>query len=214
MRRLAHLYARFSQGGKNETFYSNLLDMFRRQNFSRFVQAVEVYTQVYYLIKTSVNIAKANFLVHNEENHARHMDDFICVLELFKDRVFGDATYQLNKDRQIRLRKPAALPLQEDVQKVRIYILNKMKYIVERSFEFIDIQVFINLRNLVCARLTLFNARRGGEPPRLFLAEWEDADSSAWISQHHLSALEDEIDRKLAKNTKITYQSGKGNYFR
>ena len=46
------------------------------------------------------------------------MDDFICVLELFKDQVFGDATYQLNKDRQIRLRKPAALPLQEDVRKV------------------------------------------------------------------------------------------------
>ena len=141
------------------------------------------------------------------------MDDFICVLELFKDQVFGDATYQLNKDRQIRLRKPAALPLQEDVRKVWIYILNKLKYIAERSFEFIDIQVF-NLRNLVCARLTLFNARRGGEPPRLFLAEWEDADSSAWILQHPLSALEDEIDRKLAKNTKITYQSGKGNYFR
>ena len=42
MRRLAHLNVTFSQGGENETFYSNLLDMFRRQNFSRFVQAVEV----------------------------------------------------------------------------------------------------------------------------------------------------------------------------
>ena len=103
--------------------------------------------------------------------------------------------------------------MQEDVQKVRLYIVNKIKYIIERSFEFIDIQVFISLRNLVCAWLTLFNAKRGGEPPRLFLAEWEDADSSAWISQHHLNALEDKIDRKLAKNTKITYQSGKGKYF-
>ena len=77
MRRLAHLNVTFSQGGEHETFYSNLLDMFRRQNFSRFAQAVEVYTtvkkngigkmkaglkqQLYYLIKTSVNITKANF---------------------------------------------------------------------------------------------------------------------------------------------------------
>ena len=46
MRRQAHLYVRFSQGGEHETFYRNLLDMFRRQNFARFVQAVEVYTTV------------------------------------------------------------------------------------------------------------------------------------------------------------------------
>ena len=60
--------------------------MLRRQNFSRLVQAVEVYTtfkkngierlkadlkeQLYYLIKTSVNNTKANFLVYNGENHA------------------------------------------------------------------------------------------------------------------------------------------------
>lgn len=77
IRRLTHLYARFSQGGEHETFYCNLLDMVRRQNFSRLVQAVEIYTtfkkngierlkaglkhELYYLIKTSVNITKANF---------------------------------------------------------------------------------------------------------------------------------------------------------
>ena len=60
--------------------------MLKRQNFSRLVQAVEVYTtfkknvierlkadlkeQLYYLIKTSVNITKGNFLVYNGENHA------------------------------------------------------------------------------------------------------------------------------------------------
>ena len=76
----------FSQGGEYETFYWNLLDIFRRQNFSRLGQTVEVYTrfkkngigrlkadvkeQLYYLIKTSVNITKANFVVYNGENHA------------------------------------------------------------------------------------------------------------------------------------------------
>ena len=68
--------------------------------------------QVNYLIKTAVIITQAIFLVHDAEIHARYMDDFICVLERFKGRIFDDATYQLNKDWQIRLRKPPALSLQ------------------------------------------------------------------------------------------------------
>ena len=78
-------------------------------------------------------------------------------------------------------------------------------------FNFITLTGYISLRNLICVRLTLFNARRGGEPPRLFLSELEEANESAWISSAQLEALDD-IDRKLVENTKITYQSGKGNY--
>ena len=59
--------------------------------------------------------------------------------------------------------------------------------------------------------MILFNAKRGGEPPRLFLLELDEANESAWISSEQLEALDD-IDRKLVENTKITYQSGKGNY--
>jgi len=41
---------------------------------------------------------------------------------------------------------------------------------------------FIELRSLLVSRITLFNSRIGGEPARLFLREWQDAESNVWIS--------------------------------
>ena len=197
--------------------------MFRRENVSMLMEAIEEYTSLgtggrikaglklglYYLIKASVKIVKAIFLIKDNERDARSMDDFLCIFELLKDTIFSDALYQVNKDRQIRLRKPASLPLEADVRKFRAYTLTKIKKL--DVFNFMTLTDYISLRNLICARLTLFNARRGGEPPRLFLSELEEANESAWISSAQLEALDD-IDRKLVENTKITYQSGKGNY--
>ena len=198
--------------------------MFRRENFVALNESIEEYTSLgsgrvkaglkiglFYLIKASVKIVKANFLIKNEDKDARNIDDFMCVLELLKDTVFSDAVYQNNKDKLIRLRKPAALPLEADVRKLGTYTLLQIQKIVENVFEFFNLHRYITLRNLICARLTLFNARRGGEPPRLFLSELRDANDSTWITPEQLDSLDD-MDKKLAKNTKITYQSGKGNY--
>ena len=198
--------------------------MFRRENFVALNESIEEYTSLgsgrvkaglkiglFYLIKASVKIVKANFLIKNQDKDARNIDDFMCVLELLKDTVFSDAVYQNNKDKLIQLRKPAALPLEADVRKLRTYTLLQIQKIVENVFEFFTLHRYITLRNLICARLTLFNARRGGEPPRLFLSELRDAIDSTWITPEQLDSLDD-MDKKLAKNTKITYQSGKGNY--
>ena len=62
--------------------------------------------------------------------------------------------------------------------------------------------------DLAVARLTIFNARRGGEPAKLELSEWMDADNGVWTK--HAQHCEDlELDERL-KSTKIAYQSGKG----
>ena len=197
--------------------------MFRRENMSTLMEAIEEYTSlgtggrikaglklgIYYLIKASVKIVKATSLIKKNEHDARSMDNFLCVFELLKDTIFSDAQYQVNKDRQIRLRKPASLPFEADVRKFRAYTLTKIQKL--DVFNFIELNDYISLRNLICARLTLFNARRGGEPPRLFLSELNEGNERAWISSAQLEAL-DYIDRKLVENTKVTYQSGKGNY--
>ena len=123
----------------------------------------------------------------------------MCVLQLFKETVFSDAVYQNNKDKLIRLRKPAALPLEADVRKFRTYPLLQIQKIVENVFEFFTLHRYITFRNLICARLTLFNARRGGEPPHLFLSELKDANDSTWITPEQLDSLDD-MEKKLAKN--------------
>ena len=182
---------------EHEKVYKFAIDIVRRENISMFMETIEKYTSLgtggrikaglklglYYLIKASVKIVKATFLIKDNEHDARILDNFLCIFELLKDTIFIDALYQANKDRQIRLQKPASLPLKADVQKfLGIYPYKDKKIDV---FNLITLTGYISLRNLICVRLTLFNARRGGEPPRLFLSELEEANESAWIYHQH-----------------------------
>ena len=58
------------------------------------------------------------------------------------------------------------------------------------------------------ARLTFFNARRGGEPSR-FIKNWLDAERDMWLDKQMLANL-DPVDQLLAKSMKVGYQGGKG----
>ena len=46
------------------------------------------------------------------------------------------------------------------------------------TYGFIAEDEYVFLRNAVVCRLTLFNTRRGGEPSRLTLKEWDEADNN------------------------------------
>ena len=102
-------------------------------------------------------------------------------LKSWQDYLFGDATYQLNKQRQVNLRKPSKLPLEEDLVKLRDHLIGKMKEICG-NYHFDDAHSYIELRNAASARLTLLNGCRGGEPCRLLLDDWKDAESNACIN--------------------------------
>lgn len=60
-------------------------------------------------------------------------------------------------------------------------------------------------------RLTVFNARRGGEPARLVPSEWRDADMNSWLDLKRVqSSSVTEFERSMFKDLKITFQGGKG----
>ena len=67
---------------------------------------------------------------------------------------------------------------------------------------FWDSHLYVELRDLVCARLTLFNAR-------LLLEELAEAFTEAWICKRNLELLSP-VEKKIANKFNITYQSGKG----
>lgn len=67
---------------------------------------------------------------------------------------------------------------------------------------------YIELRNLLCCRLTLFNARRG-EPARIKITQWTERDQ--WIDKEVLKKL-DECQRKVVKSMAVFYLSGKWNH--
>ena len=109
----------------------------------------------YCITLTLCNLFDKKSLIHNE------IDRFITVLELNHSFLFGDATYAINKNRQVKLRKPDELPLDEDMQKLRAYAVEEISGILNDEFTVGDAHTFKKLRDLTISRLTLFNARRG-----------------------------------------------------
>ena len=224
MRRLATLFLHFKDQSYT-SFYQNSSDMCRRENFLFLRKAIEECTTkedsslkaslkaaIYYLLKNLAKVVKGSFLMENRDLDARAMDDFITILEMCKDNIFGEATQKIHKDRQIKLRKPQQLPLEEDISNLRNYILKRINEIVNDPLLLIDASTYIELRDCTCARLTLFNARRGGEPARLLLNEWQEAEDNEWIDSERAGKIEDPIEKFLINSLKITYQMGKGNF--
>ena len=64
---------------------------------------------------------------------------------------------------------------------------------------------FIELRSLLVCRITLFNSRREGEPARLLLREWQDAESNVWISDE----MVERVEKVLLGKYHLAYQRGK-----
>lgn len=162
------------------------------------------------MLKSAAKIVKGTYLIEDKDELSNNVDKFVSVLELSSNYLFGDATYKINQQRQIKLRKPEALPQEDDVRCLRDYTVQRMECITYDQLEFWDLHRYVELRDLVVCRLTLFNTRRGSEPSRLLVSEWKDAENNVWIDKQQLEALDD-VDKALAGNFKVAYQSGKGN---
>ena len=52
--------------------------------------------------------------------------------------------------------------------------------------------------------------RRGGEPARLLLKEWEDADNSTWVTPAMVETIVDPVEKTLVGKFRLAYQRGKG----
>ena len=76
---------------------------------------------------------------------------FLSVMELSKDYIFADASFNLNKNRQIKLRKPNKLPLGQDITARRLHILERISAITKDTFNLWDNHTFIELRDCCCA---------------------------------------------------------------
>ena len=72
-------------------------------------------------------------------------------------------------------------PRVEDLEKLQNTITTKMKEMLDDTYLCWTTTEFVQLRDMACAHLTLFNARRGGEPARLKLSDFTDAIKSGLI---------------------------------
>nr|XP_047132039.1 uncharacterized protein LOC124811030 isoform X2 [Hydra vulgaris] len=226
MRRLANIYNRFTI---EKTEYpakmlaieqGNSGDMFLRGNIDYLKKAIENYTDkgedkiksglksgIYYLLKDSAEKCMGYYLKTNRDDLSKEVSNFLYIFGLMKDEIFSDAVYDLNKRRNEKHKKPAQLPMEEDIQTIRNHIVITMEKLTS-EYEIIDRPSFIQLRDCACARLTIFNGRRGGEPARLTIKEWENALNNVWLDKQRIKNTLSES--QLEDGMKITYQSGKG----
>ncbi|XP_069121058.1 myosin heavy chain, skeletal muscle-like isoform X4 [Argopecten irradians] len=222
MRRFAHLFLEFkSLAVKGKQRITSSVDMLCRDHFNFLREAISnvttredgstksgLKTGIGFLLKRAAKILKGEYLIQKKDDKATEVDNFVTVLQYFWSAVFSDAQYANVKARQTDLRKPKHLPNDDDVVTLRNFIIDKQKKLLD-PYAQITSNDFKCLRDLLVCRLTLFNARRGGEPSRLLLKEWEDADKGVWIADSAVQAVDDPIEKQMLGQYKIAFQSGK-----
>ncbi|XP_077966290.1 uncharacterized protein LOC120348272 isoform X6 [Styela clava] len=225
MRTLATLFMEFRRCMKskfgNDVKTESMLD---RKNFLMLEEAINNVTTlkeggikagskifIGNLLKNAVKIMKGTYLIEDDDAKAETIDKFAAVLNLRWTSMFGDAEYILQHNRQTKLRQPELLPNEQDVAKIKTYTVNTLASRLSDEYFLPCQENFIVIRNLVMSRLTLFNARRGGEPSRLLMKDWENAKNDKWIDTQRIQFLSSSVDQELMKKFKVMYQGGKGN---
>ena len=137
------------------------------------------------------------------------MTKFLDALHLQWDFIFYNAEVHCEARRE-GLRKPSAMPDNDDVEALRSFSISEMNAMLDRPYDLWDDNLFVKLRNLILTRVTLFNARRSGEPARLTLREWNDVSRYAWIDPQLTEQIGDTQELFLLKDMKLAYQAGKG----
>ena len=79
---------------------------------------------------------------------------------------------------------------------------------VSVEYNYMPVRDFVKLRDILVCRLTLFNARRG-EPSRLLLRQWEDAQYNEWLGEYGKVDSTDNEERQsfFSQNLKIAYKT-------
>ncbi|KAK6476632.1 hypothetical protein HHUSO_G23081 [Huso huso] len=174
-------------------------------------------SQLYHFTKYSANInkntakiMKATYLIEDQDQKAEGIDKFVSILNMRWPSVFGDAEYAVVKSGQEKLRKPAQLPFESDIERVRKYTVQKTKSLLNEEYLMWGESEYKELCDLVVSRLTHFNERRGGEPSRMLLTEWKDAESGVWIDENAAENISNPVEKALLGKYKIAFQAGKG----
>ena len=130
------------------------------------------------LLKLTAKLLIGHFLIQNLDARSKIVVDFVQVLRLFQDELFGDAYYDLSYHKNVKNRKPLNLPRNDDVQ----LLLNECEEVMKTADMFdISGDSYVSLRTATVTYLIIYNARRGGEPVRLQVQQWKEALNGEWV---------------------------------
>ncbi|XP_063419444.1 uncharacterized protein LOC134702479, partial [Mytilus trossulus] len=222
MRMIANLFFCFkSEAAKIGIDINATLDMFKMEHFTTFMDAIHVMAakddggmksglkkNVGHLLKNVIKHIKGQHLLQGKKDELVKIEEFKTLFDYYKKEIFDGAEYNCIKNRQENLRRPQYLPLDDDVRKLRNYTLTEIAQ-MDDPYKILDMNEYPRLRDLVVARITLFNAKRGGEPSRLTIKEWDDAKDGVWLAETHKKKAKTSEELELFEIYKLSYQSGK-----
>lgn len=225
MRRLGHVFTYFREVFEKQNLgTATVTDMFKQEHLDILHDAYADYTSskgvdgreksglqiaVYYLLTKAAKTLKVFYLIRRDNTKANETAQFLDILRESKDTFIGGAIYNTNKSRNMQLRRVDNLPQIDDLGKLRNYMTAKISEMTGDEYLHWSSSQFVELRDLACARITLFNARRGGEPARLKISHWMDACNEVWFNKNRIAAMPSE-EQEYFNNTRIMYQTGKG----
>ena len=187
MRILAHVHVVFEKLLKAKNLPCiGAIDMFRVSNWYYLIEAIEIYTKksndsndnmnvsdeitygikksMYYTFRNAAKILRTYGTLNKLSIYSvEDLSSFKCVWNGQRKRVFGDATACIVKSRSERLRLPSRTIEEETIAVLSNHTLESLSEMSWLKLEDVDKKAFITIRDLLICRLTLFNARRGGE---------------------------------------------------
>ena len=145
-------------------------DLLKRKHFNDLIQTIVEMTSdetsdetkaglrlaLGYVFKRLITILVGFYIQHDRMDESNEVDLFRKVFEMNWAYTFQSAqvTTELHHN---TLRKPTDLPLGSDVKKQREFMINEMNGFLE-PYKVLDGHDFVKLRNIIVAKLTLFNA--------------------------------------------------------
>ena len=138
-------------------------------------------------IKRATKILKGMYAESMEDAKVVEMDNFMVAYNFRAPEIYASAQYKVVAKSMDKARRPAALPDEADVTKMKDFVTSRLKTLTAETA--LTSPNYSLLRSLVVCRLTLFNGRRGEEPARMLLSEWRDARDGAWLRQHKVSNI-------------------------
>lgn len=206
MRTLARLFQIFRT--KVEDTEITAKDMFVRKHMSEFRESIEELSRDKHGLQLNLHSTIQRTLKVLSNWYSELGQDDMCLeTERFQRsynfrsfELYGDARNKAQTISFSKSRNPESMPSMENIVSLKMFIQSEIdKVLAEENFD------YCWARSLAVTRLTIFNARRGEEPSRLLLKEWQDAKDGKWLG----SGKQLEEEQYLSKY-KLAYLHGKG----
>uniref|UniRef100_K1PSU4 Uncharacterized protein n=1 Tax=Magallana gigas TaxID=29159 RepID=K1PSU4_MAGGI len=221
LRRLAHLFLEFKSvmADRKQKVVESCSEMFNIDYYEELKQAIGNMTRdkesnkiknglkltLKYLVKDVCDAMHVYYLKRKENQKAADLGNYMVVLSKSWSSFFKNAEESIITKRLTELRAPVKLPSKSDIVKLRDHTKKTIQDQTGDGYCLLENADFCQLRDALVSRLTLFNARRGGEPSRMVISELEDALSDKWVDKSRIDFVKDDIEKKLLCDTKIAY---------